>query len=66
MQELIEDLKIFLPPSAYAVLNNFESHLEKEKQMVVDAFNDGYSECENYSQDRTTNADKYYNEKFSK
>jgi hypothetical protein len=38
--------------------------LEVEKQQVVNAWREGYSECENYQQDRQSNADKYFTETY--
>lgn len=35
--------------------------LEKEKKQIMDAFDAGYSECENYAQDRTMTSETYFN-----
>lgn len=52
-------------------LNGFQpKHIEEakemEKQQIINAFQNGYYECENNSQDRQMTKKQYYDETFNK
>jgi hypothetical protein len=84
MTELIEELTLVqrnVINGRYIILNKtlagvelsnlFEKYLEKEKQQIVDAYNEGYDDCEKDSGIYTTptalssNAVDYYNQKYN-
>ena len=44
----------------------FNQALELEKQQIMQAFAEGYYECENNSQDRQVTKNSYYSETYNK
>jgi hypothetical protein len=66
LQEIVQQMRESGENDLRVILHQIPELIEKEKTQIKTAFNAGYSECENYSQDRTTNAEKYYTDTFEK
>jgi len=62
LQELIEDLQDMCPDYYNNNYNWIHNLLDKEKQQIIDAYENGYSDSDN----TFPLNDKYYNETFKK
>ena len=62
MQELIEDIKRVIPAFKLEIYEqNFNAHLEKEKEQIIDAYSQGYGDG---VQEPNPN-DEYYQETYN-
>jgi len=67
MQELIDELQDSCPKFYESNYNYLHNLLEKEKQVIEDAWESGNENItydETYGYDRTENFNDYYNQKF--
>jgi len=62
MQELINELESFGIPILKDEYELIDKYMEKEKQMIIDAWNDGFSMLSDLKDNQS--AEQYYNETF--